>query len=310
MKRVEQMRLRPGMSIANLSDEMRKAGVIGAGRVGRAVDIVSEMFSDPDYKTFLAISGPLVPSGMRLIFTELIRNGYVDSIVTNGANIVHDLIEVTGARHMIGEVEADDAKLRKQGVSRAYDIYIESHVFGDLEKYVAEILDEIPEDSRVGTSINGLLREIGLRLQDEDSILFNAARKGVPIFSPGFLDSMLGIPLWMYSKRASLLIDPIKDFDRFADMVYDAKKAGAILLGGGTPKHHTLYMNTLRDGLDAAIQISSAREDDGSLSGAPLREAISWGKVKGDKTSTIFGDVTIIFPFIIAAALEKIDAGK
>ena len=310
MKRVEQMRLRPRMSIANLSDEMRKAGVIGAGRVGRAVDIVSEMFSDPDYTTFLAISGPLVPSGMRLIFTDLIRNGYVDSIVTNGANIVHDLIEATGERHMIGEVEADDAKLRKQGVSRAYDIYIESHVFGDLEKYVAEILDEIPEDSRVGTSINGLLREIGLRLQDEDSILFNAARKGVPIFSPGFLDSMLGIPLWMYSKRASLLIDPIKDFDRFADMVYDAKKAGAILLGGGTPKHHTLYMNTLRDGLDAAIQISSAREDDGSLSGAPLREAISWGKVKGDKTSTIFGDVTIIFPFIIAAALEKIDAGK
>ena len=310
MKRVEQMRLRPGMSVADLSDEMRRAGVIGAGRVGRAVDIVSEMFSDPDYTTFLAISGPLVPSGMRLIFTDLILNGYVDAVVTNGANIVHDLVEAIGESHMIGEVEADDAKLRKQGISRAYDIYIESHVFEDLEKYVGGILDEIPEEARVGTSINGLLREIGLRLQDQDSILFNAAKKGVPIFSPGFLDSMLGIPLWMYSKHAPFLIDPIKDFDKFADMVYDAKKAGAILLGGGTPKHHTLYMNTLREGLDSAIQISSAREDDGSLSGAPLREAISWGKVKGDRTSTIFGDVTVIFPLIIAAVLEKIKICK
>ncbi|MFQ6053364.1 MAG: deoxyhypusine synthase family protein, partial [Candidatus Bathyarchaeia archaeon] len=102
-------------------------------------------------------------------------------------------------------------------------------------------------------------------------------------------------------------IDPLKDFDLFAEMVYDAKKAGAIILGGGTPKHHTLYMNTLRDGVDSAVQISSARADDGSLSGAPLREAISWGKVKGDRTATIFGDVTIVFPLIVAAALERME---
>jgi len=87
------------------------------------------------------------------------------------------------------------------------------------------------------------------------------------------------------------------------------KKAGAIILGGGTPKHHTQYMNTLREGLDAAVQISSARADDGSLSGAPLKESVSWGKLKGERlnmTSTIFGDVTIVFPIIVAAALEKI----
>jgi len=295
------------MSVGDLAEEMRRAGVIGAGRVGRAVEIVAEMFSDPDYTTFITLSGPLVPAGMRLIFTDLIRGGYVDVVVTNGANIVHDLVEAMGGSHMVGMVEADDAKLWREGINRAYDIYMESHVFSDLEEYVGGILDDIPEERRVSVSIHRLLREIGLRLEDEDSILFNAARHGVPIFSPGFLDSMLGIPLWMYSKRSQLRIDPIKDFDLFAEKVYDAKKAGAIILGGGTPKHHALYMNTLREGLDAAIQISSARVDDGSLSGAPLREAISWGKVKGDKTSTIFGDVTIVFPLIVAAALERIE---
>ena len=305
MKRVEQMRLKPGMTVGELAEEMRRAGVIGAGRVGKAVEIVAEMFRDPDYTTFIALSGPLVPSGMRRIFTDLIRGGYVDAVVTNGANVVHDLVEAMGGSHIVGRVEADDAKLLKEGINRAYDIYIESGVFTDLEEYIGGILDSMPEEKRKGITIHGLLREIGLRVEDEDSILFNAAKRGVPIFSPGFLDSMLGIPLWMYSKRSPLRIDPLKDFDLFSEMVYDAKRSGAIILGGGVPKHHTLYMNTLRDGVDSAVQISSARVDDGSLSGAPLREAVSWGKVKGDKTSTIFGDVTIVFPLIVAAALER-----
>jgi deoxyhypusine synthase len=309
MKRVRQMRLRPGMTVGELADEMLGAGVIGAGRVGRAVEIVAEMFSDPEYTTFLAISGPLVPSGMRFIFTDLIRNGYVDAVVTNGANIVHDLLEAMGKHHIVGDLHHDDAELFEEGINRAYDIFIEGDAFAELEGYIGGILDVLPEEDRVDISIHGLLREIGLRLEDDDSILFNAAKKDVPIFSPGFLDSMLGIPLWMYSKRRKLVINPLKDFDLFADMVYEAEKAGAIILGGGTPKHHTQYMNTLREGLDAAIQISSARVDDGSLSGAPLKESISWGKLKGERlnmTSTIFGDVTIVFPLIVAAALEKI----
>lgn len=304
------MRLHAGMTVGELADEMLKAGVIGAGRVGRAVEIVAEMFSDPDYTLFLSLSGPLVPGGLRLVFTDLIKEGFVDAVVTNGSNMVHDLLEAMGRHHFIGAVNVDDEKLYEKGINRAYDIYMESEGFQELDAFICAILDQIPEERRTGISINGLLREIGLRLEDVDSILYNAARKNVPIFSPGFLDCMLGIPLWMYSKRSRLVINPLKDFDLFADIVYDAKKSGAIILGGGTPKHHTQYMNTLRDGVDAAIQISSARVEDGSLSGAPLKESITWGKLKGEKinmTSTIFGEVTTIFPLIVAAALEKID---
>jgi len=307
MKRIEQMRLRAGMTVGELAEEMRRAGVIGAGRVGRAVDIVAEMFSDPDYTTFITLSGPLVPSGMRLIFRDLIRDGYVDVVISNGANLVHDIVEAMGLGHMIGEVDVDDRVLLEKGINRAYDIFIESDTWVALEEYIGGVLDDIPEEGRIGVSIHELIREIGLRIEDEGSILGTAARKGVPIFSPGFLDSMLGIPLWMYSKRSRLVIDPLKDFDLLAEMVYEAKKSGAIILGGGTPKHHAQYMNTLREGLDAAVQISSARVEDGSLSGAPLKESVSWGKLKGDKASTIFGDVTIVFPLIVAAALEKIE---
>jgi deoxyhypusine synthase len=301
MKRIEQMRLRAGMTVGELAEEMLRAGVIGAGRVGRAVDIVAEMFSDPDYTTFITLSGPLVPSGMRLIFRDLIRDGYVDVVVSNGANLVHDIVEAMGRGHMVGEVDVDDRVLLEKGINRVYDIFIESDTWAALEEYIGGVLDDIPEEGRVGVPIHGLIREIGLRIEDEGSILGAAARKGVPIFSPGFLDSMLGIPLWMYSKKSRLVIDPIKDFDLLADMVYEAKKSGAIILGGGTPKHHAQYMNTLREGLDAAVQISSARVEDGSLSGAPLKESVSWGKLKGEKASTIFGDVTIVFP------LEKIE---
>ncbi len=307
MKRIEQMRLRAGITVGELAEEMRRAGVIGAGRVGRAVEIVAEMFSDPDYTTFITLSGPLVPSGMRLIFRDLIRDGYVDVVISNGANLVHDIVEAMGRGHMIGEVDVDDRVLLEKGINRAYDIFIESDTWIALEEYIGGVLDDIPEEGRVGVPIHGLIREIGLRIEDEGSILGTAARKGVPIFSPGFLDSMLGIPLWMYSKRSRLVIDPLKDFDLLGEMVYEAKKSGAIILGGGTPKHHAQYMNTLREGLDAAVQISSARVDDGSLSGAPLKESVSWGKLKGDKSSTIFGDVTIVFPLIVAAALEKIE---
>ena len=297
MRRVGQIRLRPGMTVGELADEMRNAGVMGAGRVGRAVDIVTEMFSDPEYTVFLSLTGALVPGGMRQIFSDLIKGGYVNVVVTNGSNLIHDLLEAMGLHHMVGKVDVDDEKLYEEGINRAYDIFMRDSYFSDLEKFVCGILDDIPLEKRDGTPIHELLREIGLRLNDEDSILYNAAKMDVPVFSPGFLDSMLGIPLWMYSKRSKLVINPLRDFDRFADVVYDAKKSGAIILGGGTPKHHTQYMNTLRDGLD------------GSLSGAPLRESVSWGKLKGEQmemTSTIFGEVTTILPLIVAAALEKV----
>ena len=311
MKKVHQIRLRPGMTVGELAEEMRLAGVMQGGRVGRAADILAEMFSDPSFTIFITLSGPLVPGGLRVIIRDLILNGYVDAVMTNGANMVHDIVEAMGRTHYLGTTNVDDEKLYEEGYNRVYDIFIENDTFVDIEGFVGNLIDDIPEERREDIAIHEFLNEVGKRITDEESILKAAADKEIPIFSPGFLDSMLGIPLWLYGKQKKLVFNPLKDFDLLADMVFDAEKSGAIILGGGTPKHHTQYMHTLREGLDAAIQISSARVEDGSLSGAPLRESITWGKLrKGqleEKTATIFGEVTSLFPLIVAAALEKIE---
>jgi deoxyhypusine synthase len=296
------------MTVFELTDELKKAGVLGAGRVGSAVDIITEMFKDPDFTTFITLSGSLVPSGMRLIFRDLIRYNYIDALVSNGANLVHDLVEAIGRSHYVGNIDVDDEELFKKGISRAYDIFIESDTFVQLEKFICGILDSIPENKRSDFAYHEFLKEIGLKLEDEESILYIAARKNIPVFSPGFLDSMLGIPLWMYSKQKTLSFNSLKDFDLMTEIVFDAKKSGAIILGGGISKHHTQYIHTLREGLDAAVQISTARVENGSLSGAPLKESITWGKLKGanNRYCTIFGDITVVFPLIVAAAIEKI----
>lgn len=296
------------MTVGSLAEELGRAGVIGAGKVYRAVEVVAEIFSDEDYTVFLSLSGPIVPAGLRFIISDLLKKRFIDAVVTSGANIVHDLIEAIGGRHLSGSPDADDERLKERGISRVYDIYMEFTLFQDLEHFLFQILDSIPQERRIEIPITGLLREIGLRLRDEDSILRCAALREIPIFCPALLDSMVGIPIWMYSKRGTLRLNPLKDFELFSQLVYDAKKAGAIILGGGVPKHHTLYMNTLRGGLDAAVQITTARAEDGSLSGAPLREAISWGKIKGARIVDVYGDATILFPLIVAAALERIEA--
>ena len=101
MKRVKHINLRPNMTVSELSSMFSRSGVLGAGKVGKAVEIVAEMFTNPDYTNFITLSGPLVPSGLRNIFVLLIKKGYIDAIVTSGANIVHDLIEAIGREHYV-----------------------------------------------------------------------------------------------------------------------------------------------------------------------------------------------------------------
>lgn len=117
---------------------------------------------------------------------------------------------------------------------------------------------------------------------------------------------MLGLNLWTYSRLHPLVVNPLKDFSKLVDMTYEKKKVGVLILGGGMPKHQVLIANTYRGGVDAAIQITLDRADGGGFSGAPLEEAISWGKIKvPTKLVTVVGDATVILPFLTVAALER-----
>jgi deoxyhypusine synthase len=265
------------------------------------------MFGDKDYTVFLTLAGPLVPGGMRQIIRDLIEQEYVHAIVTTGANMVHDMVESLGHRHWIGTFLAEDKKLKDKDIGRIGDIYIEQNAFKSLEDWMHKTLENIPEKKRERTSTTELLFEIGKRISDPDSILATAAKKGVPIICPGLVDSIAGFHMWMYGQDKKLMIDPLLDTHTIVDIVYEAKKVGIMILGGGWPKHYALFANTFREGVERAVQITMDRPEPGGLSGANLKEAISWGKVKPEgKEVTVICDVTIAFPLIIASALESL----
>jgi len=301
------MRLGRGLTVGELVSEMRECGVLGAGKIGIAAELAAEMFGDKDYTVFLTIAGPMVPGGMRRIVSDLIDQEYVKVVVTTGANMVHDMVEALGYKHLVGTFLAEDKKLRAKDIGRIGDIYIEQKAFRSLEKWMYKILENIPEEKRERISTAELLFEVGKQIQDPESILATAAKKGVPIISPGFIDSIAGFHLWVFGQDKKMGIDPLLDVNKLMDKVYEAKKAGIIILGGGWPKHFALFANTFREGVDCAIQITMDRPEPGGLSGATLEEAISWGKVKPEgKAVTVICDVTIAFPLIVAAALESI----
>ena len=307
MRYVEQMQLQKRMSVKQLVKEMNATGVLGAGKIGEATELVTEMFGDPDFTVFLTLAGPLVPAGFRRVIGGLVENEYVNVLVTTGANIVHDMVEALGCKHIVGTFAAEDKRLRAKKIGRIGDIYIEQKAFQSLEKWLFKTVETIPEGKRRRISAAELLFEIGRQVRDKESILAIAAKKNVPIICPAFVDSLAGFQLWMFAQDKTLLIDPLLDVNTLMGKVYEAKKVGVIILGGGVPKHFALFANTFREGVDVAVQITMDRPEPGGLSGASLEEAISWGKVKPKgRAITVICDATIAFPLIVIAALENL----
>jgi deoxyhypusine synthase len=301
------MRVRKGLNVEELVEQMRQCGVLGAGKIGAAARLTAKMFGDPDYTVFLTLAGALVPGGLRSVIADLIREEHVNVLVTTGANMVHDMVEALGYSHYVGTFQAEDTLLKAEKIGRIGDIYVQQQAFEALEKWLGKILNEISEDERQRIAPSTILYEIGRHISDKDSILANATRRNVPVICPGLVDSIAGFQLWMFSQDKKLVMDSLLDVKKLVDIVYEAKKAGIIILGGGWPKHFALFANTFREGVDSAVQITMDRPEPGGLSGASLEEAISWGKVRPKSEAvTVVCDATIAFPLIVAAALDKL----
>lgn len=312
--KVKQMIVKEKMSVSQIIDEFANSGVLGAGKVANSCKLLADMINDKDMRIFLSIAGPLVPGGLRNIIANMIKNKQVDVLITSGANITHDILEAFGGSHY-RNFGFDDEKLNESGIGRIGDLYTKSEDFEVFETEIIAILDKISKkiankkEYASGTiSIKDLLYEIGKLIEDENSILKIASDNNVPIFAPGLIDSMLGLQLWMFTQDRELKIDAVQDMHDLSDIVFESERVGAVCLGGGLPKHYTLASNLLNGGVDAGIQITMDRSETGSLSGAPLEEAKSWSKAKcGSNLVSVVGDVTILFPLILAGALDKIE---
>jgi len=304
-KRVEHIELKPDMRVDELVDAMGKSGVFSAGRVAKAVEIYCEML-DAGSTIFMGVGGAMVPGGLRRVLTQAINEGLVNVIVTTGANVTHDLIEAFGGYHARGEALVNDAELRERGISRIFDVYVPQQVFELFEDRIQPMFADVTKEGARMSSAE-LLRRIGSRLDDENSFVKAAAVKGVPVFCPAVADSILGLQAWLYSQEHELNIDCLRDVREVVELASNAKEPGAVLLGGGVAKNFVFQSMLLTpQSFKYAIQITMDRPEHGGLSGATLEEAKSWGKLAPDaKAVMVIGDVTIIFPLVVASVLNK-----
>jgi deoxyhypusine synthase len=265
------------------------------------------MVKDKKCVKFLSFTGNLVATGTRGALKELVKRKLVDIIVTTCGTVDHDVARCWKDYYK-GSFVMNDAKLREEGINRLGNVLVPNDSYGViLEKKMQTLLQTLWKEGVREVSSSQFCREVGERICNETSILYWAAKNDVPVFVPGITDGAVGYQTWLFSQDHDFRLNLLKDSGMLNDIVFEAQKSGALLVGGGISKHHTLWWNQFKDGLDYAVYISTADEWDGSLSGARPREAVSWGKIneKADKTM-IEGDASIILPIMVSALLDRL----
>jgi len=297
---VDPVEPRAGMTVGELVGEMCGAG-FGAGDVSDATETCAEMFGN-DSTVFLSIAGAMVPAGMKEVFSTLIERGYVDVVVTTGANTVHDTVEALGGDHYHGSEEADDVDLHEEGIDRIYDVYLHDDEFQRLEDHVQEVLAGMGD----GATIQEFTRALGEA--NDDGWLATAAENDVPVYCPAVQDSVVGLQAWLYTQTNDFTLDALGDMDDLVEICFDAESSGALIVGGGVPKNYTLQtMLVSPTTFDYAVQLTTDVPQTGGLSGATLDEARSWGKIgEADDAVTVWGDATITLPLVVSASLDRL----
>ena len=256
---------------------------------------------------FLSFPAAIMATGTRGVIIDMVRAGMVDVIVTTCGTLDHD-ISRTLADYYEGSFEMDDAKLRRAGYHRLGNVLVPLDSYGPLiEKQMQALLTRVYDRGARSITTEELSAELGKELGSSRSLLYWAQKLHVPVFVPGITDGAVGSQIWLFAEsHRDFKIDLIGDERRLSDITSEAKETGALVLGGGISKHHTIWWNLFRGGLDWACYVTTASEFDGSLSGAQVREAVSWGKVKEKaKQASLYAEVTTVLPFIVSYAMTK-----
>jgi deoxyhypusine synthase len=304
---IRDLDLRPGMTAADLARGMHAGGGFSAKKIGIAAEIVRKMAS-PGCTMVLSFPAAIMATGVRGVLRRMVQDGAVDAIVTTCGTLDHDLAR-TWRDYYQGSFEMDDVELHREGVNRLGNVLVPNESYGEIleEKLQPWLAEMFAKQSHWST--RDFCRELGARLArepgSEGSLLRACYEKDVPVFVPGPTDGAVGSQVWLRSqKQRGIGFDLLADEQALSDLVFEADSLGALMIGGGISKHHTIWWSQFRDGLDYAVYVTTAAEYDGSLSGARLEEAISWGKVKENaRFVNVEGDATAILPLMYAAVL-------
>ena len=299
-----------------------------AGRLAEGCRLFTELMLEDDVTVGMSLTGAMTPAGLGMsTIIPLLEAGFIDWIVSTGANLYHDAHFGLGLTMHRGTPFADDVELREEGVVRIYDIFFDYEVLLSTDAYIREV-SAGPEFQRPMSTaeyhhlLGGYILEREKTLGiSRKSALGVAHQCAVPIYTSSPGDSSIGMNVAEQALTGSRLrFDPSADVNETSAIVFDAKthggKSGILIIGGGSPKNFVLQtepqiqevLGISEKGHDYYLQMTDARADTGGLSGATPSEAVSWGKVDPDKlpgTVVCYLDNTIGFPILAAYALAK-----
>ncbi len=305
-------------NVVKLVDSM-EAMAFSARDLNRASKIYDMMLKDKECAIILTLSGSLFSAGLKKVVFDLVNNNMVDAIVSTGAIMVdQDFFEALGFKHYIGSPFVDDNEMRDLHIDRIYDTFIDEDELRICDDTTAKIFDSLeprPYSSRE------LLWHFGKYLEDnggpkvDDSVVYTAYKKNVPIFVPAFSDCSAGFGIVMHQVKnpdKHVSIDSGKDFLELTQIKLKNKETGIFMIGGGVPKNFTQDIVVAADLLqeDApmhkyAIQITVADVRDGALSSSTLKEASSWGKVETTFEQMVYSEATLAMPLVAGYAYHK-----
>ncbi|MCS7146270.1 MAG: deoxyhypusine synthase family protein [Nitrososphaerota archaeon] len=311
--------------ISQLLDDMRATGFQGR-RLGEFVRVWEAACEREDTVIFLGLAGSLSTTGQSEIVKWLLRNRFVDVLVSTGANITEDLIEAMGARYYVGEPNFNDEELFRAGIYRFYDVLVRDRDYFRMEEMLADFMAGLGRDKVYSSA--AFLNQLGSWLNERgvEGILTEAWRAQVPVFSPALVDSGMGVAYlynrYRFGERFRLLIDHFRDYELMIRIKARFSNSAAIFIGGGVPKDFiqlaAVAVDTLLSGdfystrpHKFAAQITVDAPHWGGLSGATLEEAKSWGK-EGAESMTVqcFCDATIALPIVAHALYERVGTRK
>jgi deoxyhypusine synthase len=322
--RIQVQPLRGRETAADLID--RHFNAYNAGRLWEICHLLKDKVLRPNVTLGVSLSGAMIPAGMASALIPLIEKGFIDYMVSTGANLYHDTHFGLGFDLFRSSPFLDDVELYKRRIIRIYDITFDLDVLLESDRFVYSVIDQPEFQKKMATSelhyllgryVDRAEKQFGRRGQ---TLLGAAYRCQVPIYTSSPGDSTIGMNV--AARRlvgGGLEIDVSRDVNETAAIVYEAKKKGSsavLILGGGSPKNFILQTEPqLQEvfgldvkGHDYFIQVTDARPDTGGLSGATPSEAVSWGKVDPDKlpdSVVCYGDTTLVFPLVASYVMTR-----
>lgn len=316
------------VTAADLVDQVFLA--YNGGRLREGARLLTQKMLPDDGYVGMSLTGALTPAGLgKSCLIPFMKAGFVDWIVSTGANLYHDLHYGLDMELYAGSPFLDDVALHRDGVIRIYDVLFDYNVLLDTDAFVREVIAG-PEFQRtmgtdefhylLGKYVHERSQKLGLT---DSSVLATAYELGIPVFTSSPGDSSIGMNIAAMALRDSrLILDVNRDVNQTAAIVYDAKfggnKSSVFILGGGSPKNFMLQtepqiqevMGIEESGHDFFLQCTDARPDTGGLSGATPSEAVSWGKVDPNTLPdcvVAYVDSTIALPLLTAYCLSRVE---